>query len=264
VKNGHTASAGVRSRAARSLELNHHADSTRAVNAPGGPTTVAQLLELLHRGPVAVQALRLKVRDSGLGAENPASVTAALVDGQIRVHWRREPSFAGFDQTRTVQFLRPGRVRVDIVTHGKTIYSAIQNGDVWWRWKDGVASRGSLTQSNAVPRLPPVLRPRLLRPLLQVEGLALEPLGRCTRAGRSAVVVRARPPGGALAAKRGVERLLEFEFDSEWGVVLRRAVVEKGHVVAVTEALEASFDRQFDESVFEIPAPENDGPTAAI
>jgi hypothetical protein len=129
----------------------------------------------------------------------------------------------------------------------------VRNCDSWWRWDEvrGTDS-GSIKIHEESLTLPRLLSPVLLQPVKLLALLSFEPGGGGTRLGRDTILARARP---REETQTGPTVQFDFEFDAQYGTMLRQARHENGCCVQVTEALAASFNAAIDPSLFEFAAP---------
>jgi hypothetical protein len=215
-------------------------------------TALGDLLELLHSGA------RLSAFEGEFRDWSRPSPTARLViyaeDADVhRLRWRGAGPFPQESEGRRRIWVAGHQLRVELRYGRQLRRLGLRRSDQWWRW-DRIT--GTTTGSLVEHGLPPLLDLPLLSPARLIGGLRFEPTGSGIRLGREVVLARAHPRDPLP----GSECVVDFEFDSERGVVLRRAVAENGHYVQITEAVEAHFDGEIDPKRFVFVEPDGAGP----
>jgi len=137
----------------------------------------------------------------------------------------------------------PNRLRVEISRHDELVMVGVRNGPSWWlrSAEEGGERRG------AQDSLPPVLQPVLFAPERLLAAMWLEVAGLGNRAGRDVVIARAVPRETDPALTT-----LEFEFDSEYGTILKRTAYVGGVCTSSTEAINLLHGRVFSPEKFEL------------
>ena len=214
-------------------------------------STIGDLLALLHDADRLVRTFEGEFSDwvhpppSNVLIVNPENVAG---EG---LRWGGAGPFPRALQTRRhIWFEQPDRLRVEVVSGTELVRLGVRDRESWWRW-DRVhgGDTGSVSIVDGIPTTPPLLNPPLLSPASLIPSLRFEPVGTGERLGRKVSLARARP----RTALRGTSDLsCEFEFDLQYGTVLRRAQFEDGRYVQVTEAIEARFGGPIDPGRFEL------------
>ncbi len=204
-------------------------------------TPLGDLLELMHNAD-SLSTFEGDFRDWLRPLSPPRLVVYAEDTGVGRLRFRGPGPFPHrLESRRRIWAEQPHRIRVEL-THGSELEQfGIRNRDRWWRWDRAAGvTVGRVDGPSASP--PSLLDPLLLSPARLIGWLRFEPTGSAVRLGREVVLARARPRN----VLPDVELALDFEIDSEHGVVLRRAAAENGRYVQVTEALDVHFNRPID------------------
>lgn len=217
---------------------------------------LGELLELLVCAHERVSSLRAEFRDWG----RPRASYELIVDsedlraGQPR--WRGAgPWPRAWEARRRVWFTPPERLRVEVIRDGVPARFGVRAGSEWWGWDRGHGpTTGERESGEGLGWLQPLLDPLLLSPARLIGAVRFESVDVGTRAGRRVALALARPQ--EPPSSRG-ELSYEFEFDTEHGTVLRRAVLEDGRCVQLTEALEVSYDVPINPERFVFDPPDN-------
>lgn len=217
---------------------------------------LGELLELLDGAHARVSSLRVELRDWAL---SPAS-NELIVDREDllagRLRWRGHGPWPRTSKMRRrLWYVSPQRLRVEVMHDGELEGLGVRAGSSWWRWdREQGASTGEIEPAGGSRWLPPLLDPPLLTPARLVGSWRFEPAGDGLRAGRRVTRARARPRRPLPSRD---EYSFEFEFDTEHGTVLRRAVFKDGDCVQESEAIEVSYDGPIDLERFVFDPPDN-------
>ncbi len=199
-------------------------------------TPLGDLLELLHNAD-GLSTFQGEYRDWLRPSPDMRLVVDAedAVSGRLR--WRGPGPFPQASESlRRIWMAQPNRVRVELERKNELERVGVRDRDRWWRWDRGTGvTAGRLADRSA----PPLLDQLLFSSSRLIGWLRFEPAGSAVRLGREVMLARARPRNPS----RGVDFVLDFEFDSKHAVVLRRAVAKNGCCIRVTEALEVHFNR---------------------
>lgn len=212
-------------------------------------TTVADLLQLLHRAQEKAQCGQLVYREWRSTVAN-SSLSVALTSAAMaepRFRWSgRGPSAPATTRWREMWFAWPDRMRVQMEETGGPTLVAVRRGSRWSRWEStGAITHGDVASARDVVDVPAMLKPMIFAPLAFVASLSLELVGVSVRAGRPVVQVVARQHGSAGSEFHDV-----LEVDGEHGVMLRRATYVNEQCVHLLEAVRASFGAECSPDVF--------------
>ena len=217
-------------------------------------SALGDLLALLHDADRRVRSFEGELRDW----VQPPPSNALVVDLRDKhkpgagARWRGAGPFPRASETRRrIWFERPDRMRVEILRGGQLLRLGVRDRETWWRW-DRVrgVDTGRVAFVDGVPTAPPLLDLPLLAPVSLLAALRFEPAGAGERVGRKVLLARALP---RTALTGSGELSFEFEFDLQYGTMLRRARFEDARCVSVTEALAACFDGPVDPGALSSP-----------
>lgn len=212
----------------------------------------ADLLELLDSAHERVASLEAEFRDW----TRPRPTTEVLVDAnerlEAKLRWRGAgPWPRHIVRTRRVWAVVPSDLRVEVLADDRLLRFGIRTQGHWWRWDETAgAITGEIEPSGGGPTVPPLLDPALLNPVALLPLLRLEVAGVGVRAGRRVLIARGAP------RRRARTHSYEFEFDSEHGTILRRAMFVAGICSELTEAVRVSYDTEIDAKAFIFQAPD--------
>ena len=147
---------------------------------------------------------------------------------------------------RRIWFESSQRLRVEIIHDGTVIRFGVRHGAEWWRWDSDEGTSSGRHGTADTYTLPTLLAPTLLTPMRVLSTLSFAQIGVGVRLGRKVWRARAVSRDPAM----NPERFLEFEFDAEYGTILRREIVDRGHSVQRTEAIEVHFGVNIDPGRF--------------
>lgn len=202
---------------------------------------LGELLELLHTRhgrPISVY-LELHDWSGGPGDVAPALTARRESDGALHLAWSGAGLFGTRDAgLRHIWAEWPQRVRVEGWGKHRIQALGVRAPDRWWRWREGEgSSTRRISDETQFEEVPPILAPLILTPLAVAMNVKLEYCGRGQRLGRPVILASGR--AFTDGADAGVVR--EFEFDADYGVMLRRAVFQNGDLVQLTEAARVRF-----------------------
>lgn len=217
---------------------------------------LGDLLELIHGAHSRLVTLEAEYRDWMRPRPSLDLAVERSELGEPQIRWQGGGPFPRTAAAARRIWLRaPDRVRVEVMNGRQLVRIGVRDGSGWLRWDrvDGVES-GSLSDvlDGRAGMAPPLLFPPLLEPAQLLAPLLFEPVGKTTRAGREVLAARARARYPSLTAER---LSYEFEFDAGHGTVLRRATLERGEPVSVTEAVIVRYNNSIEPKRFELVPP---------
>jgi hypothetical protein len=217
---------------------------------------LGSLLELIHDAHDRVTTFEAEYRDwirprpsLELHVERPKP-------GETHACWRGAGPFPkALVNTRRIWLMAPDNLRVEVLREHRLFRLGVLTPDRWWRWDlewGTVCGQAASDDMESPTPPPPLLTPPLVSPASLLAVMRFEVIGFGVRAGRK--VVRARGLPRRPPATGGVRH--EFDFDAQHGTVLRSAAIDNGHVVSVTEAISAAYDRPMNPERFVFTAPD--------
>lgn len=209
----------------------------------------AQLLVLMHDADRRLSSLQGEFEDWGVVP--PSNVL--LVDrdekagGRIRLRTHGPGLYPQAKRSvRRIWFQSPWRVRVELLQDETVLRLGVRDGTRWWRWdrREGTSSGGH--DPTKVDTVPALLDPTVLSPARLLSRLRFEKIGEGVRFDRRVLLARAVPRDPAMDGRL----TFEFEFDAEFGTMVRRAIFQHGKRVQLTEAREVHFGIRVDPKRF--------------
>lgn len=203
-------------------------------------SNIGDLLALLNDADCLMQGFKDEYRDWS----HPYPSAVLVIDPEggtgARVRWRGGGPFPRASETRRrIWYEYPGRVRVEVVDGTELVRLGVRDGDRWWTWdRVGGDASGIVSDVDDARTTPPLLTPPLLTPARLVGYLRLHLAGTGVRLGRPVLLAHAEPK---ITVPDTAGLSFEFEFDSEYGTVLRRAASRNGRCVQLTEARTIRF-----------------------
>jgi outer membrane lipoprotein-sorting protein len=221
---------------------------------------LGDVLELMHGARNSFRTIRVVIRDW-----HHVALGAKAFERHLEVERRRggQSSFAtraaGDEEPETYESVsslwheRPARWRIEHSQTNDTTLTVV-DGDSWWLYSP---SMGAVTNDGDPGHSVGRAGEHLLDPSELIPAHDFEVLGRAEMAGRSCIVVRARPrplDHGFHGAPPGADEL-ELLVDAERGVLLRQAARIEGEEYHVSEVLEIEFDLDIEPETFRFQPP---------
>lgn len=172
-----------------------------------------------------------------------------------RLRWAGAGPFPRAVETRRrIWFDPPDRLRVEMAQDGRLLRLGVRNRESWWRWSLAHgADAGAVVGPDGTLRLPPLLDPPLLSPAGLIARFRFEPDGIGRVLDREVLCSHARLRRGLPQAQKWSFR---FEFDAQYGTMLRCARFEDERRVELTEAVAARFGVPIDAARFVFVQPD--------
>ncbi len=214
----------------------------------------SELVTLLYEGGKRFQTAEIQYRVTTQPSTPKRLVLSIDATAGGGVRWQDGQPLAPSStvETRSFWASSPSWFRVEILAGERVRFIGGRNGQAWWTWTPDVGNNAGRRDT-----LPAILHSPLLMPHLLLSTMLFEVKGSAIRAGRNVVTAEAVPRDPDL---RAVADRIDFEFDSHFGVVLRRATHQRDQCVALTEAKEVHFNRVIPNKVFK---PGGRGPQSA-
>lgn len=218
---------------------------------------LGEVLCLLHDAHQRTPALYLRITDWS----QPSATPEILVDQGHGLTGGLQWAGAGpwpepTTRSRQMWAATPDRLRVEIRRGDAIVRLGVRDGARWWRWDETLGVSSGIADSGGrarQPTLPALLDPLLLHPARFIGALRLQPVGRTSRAGRAAILVRGVPREPAASRS---QLAYELEFDAEHGTVLRRTVFDSGRRFQDSQVLHVAYDSDIDSTKFTFTAPD--------
>jgi hypothetical protein len=215
------------------------------------------LLELIHDAHCRVTTFEAEYRDWSRPRPSLQLRVNHSEPSHTQARWRGAGPFPkAVASTRRIWLMAPDRLRIEVLNRHQLVRLGVLTNWRWWWWERGeeaISSELLLGEHGAAAPPPPMLTPPLIDPARLLPMFRFKVVGHAVRIGRKVVSARALPrhPQPAMQAL-----CYEFEFDAQHGTVLRRAALDDGHIVNVTEATAVMYASRIDPERFVFTSPD--------
>lgn len=218
---------------------------------------LGELLELIYTAHAQLSTFEAEYRDWMKPRPSLDLSTERSELGEPQIRWRGGGPFPRtLVARRWIWLCAPDRVRVEIVSDRQLARVGVRDGPRWLLWdrEKGVVSNDLSDVIDGRPMIvPPFLSPPLIEPTRLLAALWFEPAGKSTRAGRQVLTARARPRHPSRSAQTLTH---ELDFDAEHGTILRRATLDHGEPISVTDAVHVRYQHPIEPERFELVPPD--------
>jgi outer membrane lipoprotein-sorting protein len=217
---------------------------------------LGSLLEVIHDAHARVASFRADYCDRVSPRRSLELGIQRSDRGQMRTGWLGAGPFPRTTTiTRRIWLSAPDKLRVEIANGPQLVRLGVRNGERWWRWDVAEGTTSSETSSAPTPTpIPALLTPPLIAPVPLLAAFRFEALGSAARIGRKVLVALAWP---RLPPPLAHTICYELEFDADHGTILRRATVEDGQLVSLTEVLDVAYDPEIESNRFVFSKPKS-------